>query len=864
MKTLPDFTIDKVDIRVVYPGARAEDVELAICQRLEDALDSITFVDEITCEAREGLGIAVVELAKGGNINAFLSDIQTEVDAIDSFPALVEKPTVRRLNLTEKVISLVITGPMQVLDLHSYADQIKDQLTNLPTISQVELQGFSDHQIRIEPRSEILRQHGLSVASLAHVISSQSIDLPSGILQTQERNILVRFSDERRRPIDFENLVIASGQRGGEVRLGEVARITEIFEDEEEKILFNGQRAAVLSISKTKQEDILTVVDSIQTFLEEERLKAPSGVALTLIEDQAQSVRDRLTLLFNNGFQGLVLVFTVLCLFFSIRFSFWVAMGLPVSFLGALWVMSLIGMSINMLTMVALLIAIGILMDDAIVIAESIAVEKSKGLSTVEAAVQGTNKILLGVFSSFLTSICVFVPMAMIEGTIGNVLKVIPVVLISVLTVSLIEAFLILPNHISHSLANSDSDRSPLTRLRAWIERGFLRFQNDLLKRMLDSIITWRYLAVGCVIMLFLISLSLFTGGHLKSRAFPSLDGDVVQARLLLASGTPLEQTEAVVQRMIEAVAIVNQRFASLHDQGQNLVKHVMVQFNRNSDAYESGPHLATVTVELLSSEQRRISIGEFTDHWRQTVGEVVDAISLTYKDVASGPAGADLEVHLQGTDLAQLEEVAAQLRSFLGQFQGVLDLEDDLHLGKPELRLTLLEGAYDMGFTAMSVAEQLRSAFYGQTIDEVQIGSQNVEIDIRLASVDRNSLADLDYFTLTHMVEGHAIEVPLSEVRAYRRRSWLCTYQPHRRPTHRDCSRCGPARYQFQRDHIDYSNRIFSLMNFHKKFPGVTVNFCRCQRRNKTRLKHRFQSGFLLGLLGVFCVVEFPVSVVS
>jgi multidrug efflux pump subunit AcrB len=345
----------------------------------------------------------------------------------------------------------------------------------------------------------------------------------------------VSFADQRRSVQEFEDLVVAGGERGAELRLGDLAAISDRFERDEERILLNGERAALLQVTKTKDQDTLTVMAAVERQVERERAQAPPGVTFALTSDVASIVQDRLDMLLVNGTQGIVLVFLVLWLFFSFRFSFWVAMGLPASFLGALFGMWLFGLSINMLTMVALLIAVGLLMDDAIVIAENVARHLQLGKGAVAAAVDGTREVAMGVVSSFVTSVCVFAPLAFLEGDIGKVLRVVPLVLIIVLSVSLLEAFLILPHHLAHAVGRGQPGR-----FRTGFDRAFERVRQDGLGRIVDGAVRWRYLTFGLVLMLFLVSIAMVAGGVLKFRAFPDLDGDTIEARILLPAGTPL------------------------------------------------------------------------------------------------------------------------------------------------------------------------------------------------------------------------------------------------------------------------------------------------------------------------------------
>ncbi|MCP4409339.1 MAG: efflux RND transporter permease subunit, partial [Gammaproteobacteria bacterium] len=422
-ETFPEIENDEVEVRIVYKGATAEEVEDAICRRLEDALEGISDLDEMRCESREGLGVATAVKREGTDMMRFLDDVNSEIDAIDDFPEQTEPPVVEELGRKEAVISVAVSGPQDPVALKAYAEDLKARLLNLGNLADVSIGGFSDHHIRIEIAAWRLRQYGLSIADIADAVERQSVGSPAGRLEGDTEDLLLRFDDQRKSVEDFRDLVVISGASGAAIRLGEIAKISDRFDREEQKILFNSHRAAILNISKTRAQDILDVYGTVVDFVEAERARAPKGVQLTLTQDRASLVRDRLDMLIRNGAQGLALVFLVLWLFFSFRYSFWVTMGLPVSFLGALFVLAQIGITINMLSMVGLLIGIGLLMDDATVIAENIAARMAKGDAPMNAAIEGIRQVLPGIASSFATTVLVFGSLAFITGQMGQILR---------------------------------------------------------------------------------------------------------------------------------------------------------------------------------------------------------------------------------------------------------------------------------------------------------------------------------------------------------------------------------------------------------------------------------------------------------
>jgi multidrug efflux pump subunit AcrB len=849
-QTFPEFIPAEVEIRVVYPGATADKVEETICRRIEDAIDGVNFVEEIRSEARESLARVVVEMKENENFQRFLDDIQTEINAIDDFPDQIEQPIVRALGQNDPVVTLGVSGPMSLPDLKAYCEYLKDRLQLESGISLVAIDGFSDQQIRIQLQAQVLMQFGLSVHEITEVITRQSIDLPAGSIETNQQDIIIRFSDERRSPLAFKDLVVISGKTGAEIRLGDIAQITETFELNEEKILINGVPGAFLRILKNKTEDSLRALDAVQSFIKKESQIKPDGISFTLTQDYASVVRDRLMLLLNNGWQGFLLVFLSLWLFFNFRFSLWVVMGLPVSFLGAFFFLPMINFSINMFTMVGMLIALGLLMDDAIVIAENIATHLSKGKSALEAAIQGTYEVKTGVISSFLTTLCIFGPISFMNGAIGRVLKVLPVMLILVLSVSLIEAFFILPHHLAHSLEGYDPKKQ--NRFRTHFNRLFDKAK-DAFGMIIDWAVEWRYFCVGLSVALFILSVGMLKSGILKFQAFPDIDGDVAVARILLPQGTPLKKTEAVVNHIINALDEVNNHFKPFQPDQQELIKNVMVRYNFNDEASENGSHVATIFVDLLNAEIRKAPLDDFFQLWRAKTGQLPDVIHLSFSEPVITPAGRAIDIRLQGNNLKQLKQASLDMYQWLNGFKGMLDLCDDLRPGKPELKMRLRDGALSMGLTAQMVAAQIKAAFYGRTADEIQVEQTAYEIDVRMMDSDKDSLADLDDFYIS-LPDGK--QIPLTEIvhiqyeRGYARIARINGQRTISLKADVDTRSLNTAEL------IEQLNTVF-MPNFQTKYPDIKVSFSG-EIKEAATTRASLKRGFLIGLIGIFVLLSF------
>ncbi|MBW3600355.1 MAG: efflux RND transporter permease subunit, partial [Planctomycetes bacterium] len=389
-ETLPSHNPPEVEIRVPYPGATAEEVEEAVCQRVEDALEGVRFVAELRSEARENLGVVTVDMEEAGEIITFKDEIETRLAAIDDFPDEVEEPILRELHATERILALLVSGPMTAVDLKAYCEDLKERLRRLPEISLVKIRGFSEHQLQIELDEPALRRHGLSAAQVAEMVRRQNIDLPAGAIETRDSEVLVRFVERRVTPQELQDLVIVGGPAGAQVRLGEIARVTDAFANDEDQVLLGDRRAGLLMIEKNRNQDTLRVAAAVKQFVEEERGRRPQ-VQIEVTQDMSVLVAGRLQMLASNGVQGMVLVFLAMWLFFNARLSFWVVMSLPVSFLGAFFFVPHLGLTISMTTSVALLLALGLLMDDGIVIAENIAAHVARGKRPLQAALDGVS-----------------------------------------------------------------------------------------------------------------------------------------------------------------------------------------------------------------------------------------------------------------------------------------------------------------------------------------------------------------------------------------------------------------------------------------------------------------------------------------
>ncbi len=848
-ETFPRKEPSRVEVSVPYPGARPEDVEAAICERIEKALDAVTGLDTASCEAREGLARSIVTMEEGENFQAFVADVKSEVEAITDFPDRAEQARIKPLGLTDFVASVSVTGPPARPDLKDYAEDLRTRMLRYGGIPIVTINGFSTRELRVGLNADKLQEFGFSVADVARIIQAGSLDLPSGNIETRDETLLVRVTEERQTVATLSDLVIRSAANGGQVRLGEVAEITEVFASEDDRILFDDKLAAVLDISKTRNEDALEVIDQVRAFLAEERARTPEGVTLEITSDAATVVRERLMLVVTNGLQGLGLVFLVLWLFFGFRFSFWVAMGLPVSFMGGVALMYAVGYSLNLMTTLGLLIVIGLLMDDAIVISENIARLREKGLSALEAAIQGASQVFFNVLASFATTAMIFGSLAFLKGDLGAVLRVVPVVMLFVLMVSLVEAFLILPHHLVHSLKNPPKKGGFNER----VNQALFWMRERMVGPLVDLTIRLRYITAGLAFIVLMVSVGMLSGGYLKFVAFPELDGDTIVARILLPQGTPLERTEEIVAQLEEALEEVNEELTPLQPNGAQLVKHVSVFYGVNIDSFESGAHVATLSVDLLPSAERVSRPNDIMAAWRAKVGEVPDVISLKYAESTIGPAGIAIDMRLKGDDLDQLKAAALELEDWLWTYKGVTSILDDLRPGKRELQIRLSDAAAPMGVTAAMIADQLRAAYFGTTVAEMQVNGQLLEVTARFSEADRTSYQEFDNFIITRP-DGSV--VPLSVV------AEITTEQGVSRINRENGVRTvtiqGTIDTRIANAAAIVSDTLERFMpDLLARYPGVSLDV-EGQRAEAEKTQKSMLKGFGIGLIGVFLLLSF------
>ena len=850
-ETFPEIKLNKVSVTVAYPGASPSDVEEGICNRLEDATDGISFLEEQTCEARDSLATLTLDMQEAGDIKQFVRDVNTAIDGINDFPAKAEDPVIKELGRTENVLSIAVTADITMPELKALAEYYRNRLLMLPEIPIVTVSGFSKHELSIQVKAEAMRQYQLSIQDVANLISAQAIDLPAGILEAKQNSYQVRVENARRTVGELQDLVILDNARGGQITLGDIATIKDNFVDEEQRTEVNGKPAALIQISKNKTDDTLTIYNAAKAFIEDENRRLPAGTALIITQNSASIVQDRLSLLLRNGLQGLLLATLVLFMFFNWRYTFWVALGLPVSFLGGLVIMSALGVSINMISMVALLMAIGILMDDAIVLSESIEHEHRKGKSPFQASIDGIRKVARGVLSSFITSSILFGSLLLLKGDMGQILGVLPVVLLAVLSISLIEAFLILPHHLQHSL--SDHSENRLSQWRVSFEAQFDKLRMQVGK-MADSAIRYRYLTVGVAIIMLILSISMVISGAVKFKGFPDIEGNQLDVRILMPQGTPFTRTKEVVAILTDSLEETLQKLPA-ETEGK-LIKNTSILYSRNDDANESGSHLATISLDLLDAEKRNTSLVELMQVWRELTPPIRDAISVQFKEPKFGPSGQAISIRLQGKDMDTLYNASWELQNWLRNYSGTSNIMSDIRPGKTELTVELQTGALSSGIDAQRLASQLRAAYQGVKVDDIYRGREAYEINVKLDSEPNNALSDFENLSV---FSKNGTDIPLSaiaDITESRQYSRIVRVNHQRTLTVTG----DVDAHQANTSEIIKHTRDQFLPQLKARYPDLTFSL-EGEVKNDQETSGSVLTGFILGIAGVYLLLSLQFS---
>ena len=760
-EVFPEFTLDVITVGANYRGAGPAEVEQAVCVRLEEAVQGIEGIKTIKATASEGHGSMTLEIEAGYDARRVLEDVKANVDAIDTFPEEVERPIVREVSTRLQVINVAVAGQADIATLKRLGEQTRDEITALPGISHADLRNVPTNEISIEVSEEALRRWGLTFDEIANAVRRFSVDLPGGSVKGESGEIFLRAEGQAHTGTEYARVPIVTRPDGTKIVLADVATVVDGFEESSASTTFNGEPAVLVQVFRVGAESAVSVSDAVHEYVAARAPSMPDGIEIAVWQDSARILKSRINLLVKNAFAGLLLVFVVLALFMRLRLAFWVTIGIPVSFLGAIAVMPLVGASINIMSLFAFILVLGIVVDDAIVVGENIHTTQVLTGEGPGAAIKGTCEVLVPVAFGVFTTMAAFAPMLIVPGIMGKMIGVFPLIILPTLFFSLVESNLILPCHLSQYKKQKKAYAAA---------NGLNWLVRKVYRPILSFALEWRYLTLAIALACVLLTTGLVGAGRVKLVLFPTVESDNVVAFLTMPREVPAEATVAGLTR-IEQSAMELRKELSL-ELSQDPFQHVLRSLGEHPfRLLQSGPlaggdqfrgkHLGEVNIQLIDAEEREITSEEIARRLREKVGRIPGAVELSIThDLIGGGKAIDLQ--FSSSSIEELQEVAAITKAQLARYPGVIEITDTYRSGQPEIKLALTSEGVAMGLSLRDVGRQVRQGFYGEQAQRIQRGRDDVRVMVRYPRQARRSVRYLEEMRI-RTPDGDA--VPLSTV---------------------------------------------------------------------------------------------------
>ncbi len=758
-KNFPDIDVDVIHIGVTYLGAAPEEVEEGVCVRIEEEIQGVEGIERITSSASEGACGVSAELLAGASVDRALTDIKNAVDGITTFPEETEKPVVNHLIVRRNAVQIALWGDAEEKALKIWGERLRDAISALPGVTQVELAAARDYEISVEVSEESLRRHGLTFDHVAEAVRRSSLDLPGGSIKTSAGEVLLRTKGQAYRGEEFEKIVVLTREDGTRLLLGEVANVVDGFEEDDRYARFNGQPAVLLQVFRVGDQRVLELADRVKQYAAEVEPSLPEGLQLTVWRDNSQVLRNRLDILIDNGRGGFILVFVVLACFLRLRLAFWVAIGVPIAFLGALLLFPVLDVSIDVISLFAFILVLGLLVDDAIVVGENIHTHQQRAEKPLDAAIRGTQEVAIPVIFGVLTTVAAFLPLIASPGPFGQIFGAIGLVVIACLFFSLVESQLILPAHLGHPVkheekpARAGSARARWKGLQTRLANSLTRLAEERYRPALTRALEWRYATLATGLVALMLTVALVGAGHMKFSFFPPVESDYVSATLAMPQGTPVAATAAAIRELEAGALRMKAALDEEFPQHAPVVKQVLATVGSQPSTGEnrpafassgSGSHLGEVAIELVGGNERPLTAAAIAQRWREATPALPDVDELVFSsDLFS--AGEPIDVQLQAPNVESLQEAAEKLKLRLTEYPGVFGIRDSFRDGKQEIKLAILPSAEPLGLTLADLARQVRQAFYGEEAQRIQRGRDDIRVMVRYPERQRRSLGDLD-----------------------------------------------------------------------------------------------------------------------
>ena len=840
-EVFPEFVLDRISVQVSYPGSSPEDVEQGIVLAIEDAIGGLEGIKEITSTASEGSARVSAELEEGADAQKLLQDIKQEVDRISTFPDDAEDPVISSDSHKHQVLRLNLYGDASEVALREVVEQVKDRLLQTPGISQVEVSGGRDFEVKVLIPQEKLRMYGLTLSQVATTIRQAAVEIPGGKLDTASGEILLRIDNSRDWASEFSRIPIITTSSGTTVFLEDVAVVREGFADSNKMTTYEQQRSMALLVYRVGKQTPIGVSEVTKEAMAGIGTNLPPGIHWKITSDSSDVYKQRLELLLKNAFIGLTLVLLLLGLFLEMKLAFWVTMGIPISFLGGLLFLPMFNVSINMISLFAFIIALGIVVDDAIIAGENIYEYRQRGLGFRQAAIEGAKDVAIPIAFSILTNIVAFMPLMFVPGTMGKVWKVIPLVVITVFIISWVESLLILPTHLAHSRQGSSN------RLGRWLSRrqqAFGRKFNWFIKHiygaLLNSVLHLKFLTVALLIAVLCITFGYVFSGRIGIILMPRIESDRAVVTATLPYGSPLSQTIKVRDQIVGAIERVREQHG-----GDQLIEGISAEINEN---------VVEVDAYLTSPDIRPLSTREVTNLWRTEVGPIIGLQSSLFESDHGGPGGgAGLSVELSHRDIAILDKAGKMLAEELSQFPNVKDIDDGYTPGKPQYSFSINERGHSLGLTATLVGRQVRDAFQGTIALKQQRGTNEVTVRVRLPEEQRLSEFDIETMLISTPSGTFVPLADIADVQQGRAYTGI---------TRRDGRRTVMVNADIEP--MGESTKVMAAINatilpkLAGTFPGLTYGYEGRESERKEGMKSLMQ-GFIFSLMAIYFLLAIP-----
>ena len=900
VEVFPETDLDRISITVSYPGASPAEVEESVIRRIEEKVAGLAGVNKINSRAREGSGSITIEVLQGWDLQGLLDDVKSEVDRLTTLPDEAEKPVVREVTRRTQVMWVGIYGDASETTLKHLIEEIQDDITALPDVTMADLFGVREAEIDIEISEDTLKRHQLTLGQVAQAIRTASLDLPAGSIKTEGSEILLRAKGRRYMAAEYNNIPIITSPDGKQLTLAQIANLREGYEDSDLYARMQGQPAALVRVYRVADQNALTVAEQVHKYVAEKELSLPEGLHLGIFGDTSIILKSRLDLLMRNLGIGLVLVVLVLWVFLEWRLSFWVSLGIPISFCIGVWTLPSADVSINMISLFAFILVLGIVVDDAIVVGENVYKKREQGIPPLRAAIEGAQEVGIPVIFAVLTTVVAFAPLLMGSGMMGKMMRNIPVVVIVVLMGSLLESLFILPAHLARSKRKLTASGVHKEKL---VPRLLSRMINGPYQKLLGLCLSWRYATLALGICALLLATGTFTGGWLKFTLFPKVESDIIQVGINMATGTPVKRTTEVVTQLEKAA------FKSIRRDGQpareeiplgsplaqpesatressegglaglwnrirtylpgheeekseqepllkqtvSLVGVQAVSTGPHAGSPETGSHVASIFAQLLEGEKRNQSAMDLSAKWREAAGPMPDAESIKYISEFFSP-GEAVEVHLSSPNEQNLLDATEELKDILRTFPGVFDVADSFEPGKEELQIQLKPSGRTLGLTLSEVSTQVRHAFYGAEALRIQRDKDEVKVMVRYPEQQRRSLANIEQMRIR---TPGGQEVPFRQVaqvtlnrgyaaieRADRRRVVRVTADVDEQVTN-----ANEVREALSSD---------ALPDLEVKYPGLRYDMEGAAREQRESLAD-IKEGMIVALFGIYVLLAVP-----